>query len=108
MQWQLLPKTAFLLTLFLPLKKQCGGKEWELTLHLKELTGKIFSQSNVADSLSDEMSFLTYSINLQGNDKLLWMLLQYFDKQKKQGDKSPEETILDNANLLNIFLRHIV
>ena len=71
-------------------------------------TTELYPHPTDADSLSAKINFLAHSINLQENDKVLWMLLEYFDERKKMGETSPEEALIDNANLRNVFIRHIV
>lgn len=81
---------------------------WIFAVYLKHFTAQIFPHSTNVDNLLDEINFLAHSINLQGNDKVLWMLLQYFDEYKKAGEMSPEEKLIDDENLRNIFIQHII
>ena len=81
---------------------------WIFAVHLKPFTRKLFSNSTDIDCLSAEIDFLAHSINLQGNDKVLWLLIQYLDKLKKIGSSSPEETLIDNEDLRNVFIRQVV
>ncbi len=80
---------------------------WIFAVHLKHFTVKSFSKSNAVDDLSTEVNFLANSINLQGNDKVLWLLLQYLDKQKKIGVIAPEDALLNNVKLRDIFIHQI-
>jgi glycosyltransferase involved in cell wall biosynthesis len=81
---------------------------WIYAVHLKHFTAEIFHPSTNVDGPLDEITFMAHSINLQRNDKVLWMLLQYFEAHKKKGEISPEEKLIDNENLRNMFVRHIV
>lgn len=83
---------------------------WIFAVHLKRFAGEIFLQSlqsNDTESLLDEINFLAQSINLQGNDKVLWMLLYFFEERRKLGDMAPEETLIGNEHLRAAFIRHI-
>lgn len=80
---------------------------WIFAVHLKHYTGKVFPLMTDTQSLSAEIHFLAQSINLQGNDKVLWLLLQYFDACQKSGLILPEEILLDNASLRSVFIQHI-
>ena len=81
---------------------------WIYAVHLKHFTKELFSQLTVAESLSKEVDFLAESINLQGNDKVMWMLLQYLDEQYNIGEMSPEDILIENENLRNVFIQHVV
>lgn len=79
---------------------------WIFAVHLKCFTGELFFHPTDTDSLPDEINFLAHSINLQGNDKVMWMLLQYFDERKKLGEAYPEETLLYDERMRSAFIRH--
>ena len=50
---------------------------------------------------------LAESLNLQGNDKVFWMILLFIQSQKKLGIDKPEELLLDDEGLRNMFLDYI-
>lgn len=80
---------------------------WIFAVHLKHFTEELFFQPTDINSLSDELNFMSQSINLQGNDKVMWMLLQHFEERKKLGEDYPEETLLDDEHLRLAFISHI-
>ncbi|MBT2291544.1 glycosyltransferase [Paenibacillus albidus] len=55
-----------------------------------------------------ELEELSESINLQGNDKLLWILRSYFEAHRKRGVQSPELEILDKSVLRESLFKYIV
>ena len=81
---------------------------WIFAVHLKHFTGLIFPNPTDFDGLSDEIEFFAHSINLQGNDKVLCLLLQYLDKLNKMGLAAPEEVLIDNEDLRNVFIHQVV
>ena len=50
---------------------------------------------------------LAESLNLQGNDKVFWMILLFIQSQKKLGIDKPEELLLDDEGLRSMFLDYI-
>ena len=48
------------------------------------------------------------SINLQGNDKIFWIILLYIQLQERKGMKYPEERLLDDEKLRNLLLDYVV
>lgn len=50
---------------------------------------------------------LIESLNLQGNDKILWALLVYIEAQKAKGIIHPEEIFLNDEKLRNRLLEYI-
>ena len=78
---------------------------WIYASHLKRFTRKMFPK---AESFADEITFFSESINLQGNDKVMWMMMQYLDDRAKQGDVNPEGSFMENEMLRGEFIKHIV
>lgn len=56
----------------------------------------------------NELEELAESINLQGNDKLLWILRSYFDTASKRGVKDPELEILNDVTLRESLFKYIL
>ena len=50
---------------------------------------------------------LAESLNLQGNDKVLWMILLFIQSQRKLGVEKPEELLLDDEDLRKMFLDYV-
>lgn len=51
---------------------------------------------------------LVESLNLQGNDKLFWIIKTFIDAKKAEGVQTPEEILLDNEELRNRLLDYAV
>jgi len=51
---------------------------------------------------------LAESLQLQGNDKLFWMILLFLEAQEKKGVEHAEELLLDDDALRNRFLAYVV
>jgi hypothetical protein len=45
---------------------------------------------------------------VQGNEKVMWLLLQYLVENEKAGIVSPEENLIEDEQMRNVFIRHIV
>lgn len=51
---------------------------------------------------------LVESLNLQGNDKIFWVIKCFIDSQRKLGVERPEEILLDDVDLRNKLLEYVV
>lgn len=65
---------------------------------------QIFNDNNDGD----EIVRLAESLNLQGNDKVFWMIKVFLEVQKAKGVEHPEEILLDDADLRAYFLNYVV
>lgn len=50
---------------------------------------------------------LAESLNLQGNDKILWIIKFFIDAQRKAGVENPEEILLEDEGLRNMLLEYV-
>ncbi len=66
--------------------------------------GKIFREEDDNVSIVE----LAESLNLQGNDKVFWMILLYISAKKKCGVKKPEEILLDDEQLRSHFIDYVI
>lgn len=57
---------------------------------------------------SGDIIALAESLNLQGNDKIFWMIKCFIDSQRKLGIERPEEILLDDVELRNRLLEYVV
>ena len=57
---------------------------------------------------SADIVTLVESLNLQGNDKIFWIIKSFIDTQRKLGVENPEELLLDDENLRNRLLEYVV
>ena len=80
---------------------------WIFAVHLKQFAEELFQGAESPDYLSKHIDFFMNAINVQGNDKLLWLLLQYFEGRERLGDASPEENLINNLDLRSAFIQHI-
>ncbi|MBR3834611.1 MAG: glycosyltransferase [Lachnospiraceae bacterium] len=64
---------------------------------------KIFNEDDI-----DSIVKIAESLNLQGNDKIFWMIKVFLDAQKAKGVEKPEEVLLDNAEIRNRMLEYVV
>ncbi|AIQ65804.1 cell wall biosynthesis glycosyltransferase [Paenibacillus stellifer] len=60
------------------------------------------------ESSKEELEQLAESINLQGNDKLLWILRSSFNASQKRGVKDYELAFLENKELRESLFKYIV
>lgn len=51
---------------------------------------------------------LVESLNLQGNDKIFWIILSFINVQRKAGVEHPEEVLLEDDELRKRLLEYIV
>ena len=47
------------------------------------------------------------SINLQGNDKMFWVMRAFIQSLRSQGVENPEELLLEDNNLKETLIRYI-
>ncbi|QDH20788.1 glycosyltransferase [Saccharibacillus brassicae] len=60
-----------------------------------------------AENLITDIEQLIESINLQGNDKLLWVLLMYLEAATRKGEKEPELIFLNDAKLRESLYKYL-
>jgi hypothetical protein len=80
---------------------------WIYAVHLKLYAGTLFSSLDVATAAAYETGYLGQSINLQGNDKVLWMIEQYCQAIESTGDINAAERLLDDEALRAVFIEQI-
>ncbi|WP_041598558.1 glycosyltransferase family 2 protein [Hahella chejuensis] len=80
---------------------------WIFAVHLKNFSGELLLQSTELERFSHGLDLMANSINLQGNDKVFWMLMQYIAAHQKIENFSPEEVLLNREELRAEFIRYI-
>ena len=80
---------------------------WIYAVHLRYFTKEFFSGTD-HEVVKNEIGFLTQSINLQGNDKVMWIMLQYLNERAGHGGDVVAEKLLDDERLRREFIQHIV
>ena len=78
---------------------------WIWAVNLERFYGGKLFQNGMHN---EDMISLAESLNLQGNDKVFWMIKIFIESKRKMGIERPEELLLNDANLRDIFLRYIV
>ncbi len=69
-----------------------------------------FYGTSLFKSQTDQLDIiaLAESLNLQGNDKIFWVIKCFIDSQKKLGIERPEEILLNDEGLRNRLLEYVV
>ena len=80
---------------------------WIFAVHMKSFARKMFHPSIDTYSLTDKIDFLAQSVNVQGNDKVMWLMLLYFYESEKLGETSPEEILINDKHLRSTFIHYI-
>ncbi len=81
---------------------------WVLAAGLRLFEGsRLYAGATDEDWVSDAR-LIQNSIQLQGNDKVFWMIRQFVDSQTAQGVAGADLMLLDNANLRRPFMDAIV
>ena len=78
---------------------------WMWAVHLADFSD--LESLNVEDKY-EYLFRAIESVNLQGNDKVFWMLLMFMKLQKDSGIVNPEELLLDDGQLRRRFIDYIV
>lgn len=78
---------------------------WIYAAHLPKLSSSVIFWGN---DRSLELEQFLNSMNLQGNDKIVWALMMYFQYLKQQGVPEPELQILNDAAMRESFMKYIV
>ncbi len=81
---------------------------WVLAANLDGFLGRYILGSMNDDALLEEIAMLYESINLQGNDKLFWLIRTFIESQRKMGREHPEELLLDSKPLREHLIRYVV
>lgn len=79
---------------------------WVWAANISRFAGTLFFRNK--NSEREDMLRVIESINLQGNDKIFWIILLYIQLQERKGMKYPEERLLDDEKLRNLLLDYVV
>lgn len=79
---------------------------WMFAVHLGEFSSQLFGRDGT--QLAHGTRFLANVVNVQGNERVLRMLQQYFEAQRQAGVARPEELLLDDRSARELFIEHIV
>lgn len=78
---------------------------WMWATNIKRFYGSLLFED---DNSQWDIIKVVESINLQGNDKIFWIILMFIEAQEKKGVLKPEEILLDNNELRNRLLDYVV
>ncbi|MET3648615.1 glycosyltransferase family 2 protein [Phyllobacterium ifriqiyense] len=81
---------------------------WVLATGMRRIESNRLYQSPKPADWSREAWQLHNSINLQGNDKVYWLIRQFIDAKASQGVEMPELLLIDNIDLRDDFVQMIV
>jgi len=81
---------------------------WVYAVHTSAVMSRLLRVATDAEFARAEVNFMGSAINLQGNDRVLWMILQFMKQQRRAGCQDPEMLLLENATLRQEFIRYIV
>ena len=78
---------------------------WMWAANLERFYGTLLFKNK--DNKNDIIT-LVESLNLQGNDRIFWIIKSFIDAQRKLGVECPEEVLLEDAELRNKLLQYVV
>lgn len=78
---------------------------WMWAANLEKFYGTLIFKTQ---SDKEDIFTLVESLNLQGNDKIFWIIKSFIDAQRKLGVEHPEEILLDDDELRNKLLAYVV
>lgn len=81
---------------------------WIYAVHAGAVMNRLLPAEAGAEFAGAEARFMGSAINLQGNDKVMWMIQQFIDRQRLAGRQDPELLLLDDAVLRQEFISFIV
>lgn len=78
---------------------------WIWAANLDKFYGSLLykNRNDRADIIS-----IVESLNLQGNDKIFWIIKSFIDAQRKIGVENPEEVLLEDEKLRGELLKYVV
>jgi len=80
---------------------------WVLATGMRRLEGRRFYEGEDPRQWILDAERIHNSVNLQGNDKVFWMINQFIDARKSPECPEPELLLLDNAELRQAYVCHI-
>ncbi|SAL66480.1 glycosyl transferase family 2 [Caballeronia arvi] len=80
---------------------------WVLAVGMMRFEGDLLYSSDDRDALIADVQALAESINVQGNDRIVWMIRQFVDSRRKLGDPEAETRLLDDKALRDAFIEYI-
>lgn len=81
---------------------------WIYAVHLGEVLGGLIRDERAENISPPDIAVMINSINLQGNDRVYWMIIEFCRLLKRAGVQCPEVTLLENQDLRAVFVDAIV
>jgi len=81
---------------------------WIYAVHLNPVMARLLPASPDVSQVAAEAAFMAGSVNLQGNDKVMWMIQQFIERQCRAGYADPELLLLEYEALRQEFINCIV
>ncbi|UVK86905.1 glycosyltransferase [Pseudomonas sp. B21-051] len=81
---------------------------WVMATGMRRFERDLFYKGSSVESWLVDVHRLHNSVNLQGNDKVYWMIQQFISSQEAKGVMEPELLLLDSAELRAGFIEYIV
>lgn len=81
---------------------------WIYAVHAGAVMNRLLPAVLDSEFAGAEVRFMGSSINLQGNDKVMWMIQQFIERQRRNGRQDPELLLLEDATLRQNFIPYIV
>ena len=75
---------------------------WVLAANLHRFHGAPLFAAEAPELLAEEVRLFANSVNVQGLDRLFWILLTYLQARRAAG--APETELLDDAGLRQVFV----
>lgn len=76
---------------------------WVLAAHLGEWEGRLIFGKGGRPVVLKDLEMLYESINLQGNDKLFWVMRSCIESLRKTGTANPEELLIDDPTIRGLL-----
>ncbi len=80
---------------------------WVIAANIDKFLGKEILTSRNSDKIIADMKSLYESINLQGNDKIFWIMRLIIEAGRREGINNAEEILLDK-NIREEMMRYII
>lgn len=81
---------------------------WVMATGMRRFERDLLYKGASVESWLVDVHRLHNSVNLQGNDKVYWMIQQFISSQEAKGVMEPELLLLDSAELRAGFIEYIV
>lgn len=81
---------------------------WIYAVHLKPMLARLLPTDGDSKKASNDACAILQSLNLQGNDKVMWMIQTFIEWQRQIGHSDSELLMLEDESLRDSFIRSII